>query len=47
MRAGGLMAPSLGSGGKVVEADETFIGRKEGVNKARAAAHHKKAVLTR
>ncbi len=46
MRAGGLMAPFLGSGGKVVEADETFIGRKEGVKKARAAGHHKNAVLT-
>ena len=40
MRAGGLMALFLGSGGKVGEADETFIGRKEGVNKARAAGHH-------
>ncbi|MGY4615548.1 hypothetical protein ACVWZ4_000775 [Bradyrhizobium sp. USDA 4472] len=40
MRAGGLMAPFLCSGGKVVEADETFIGRKEGVSKARAAGHH-------
>ncbi len=45
MRAGGLMAPFLGSGGKTVEADETFIGRKVGAKKTRAG-HHKNAVLT-
>jgi transposase-like protein len=44
MRAGGL-AP-LGGGGKTVEADETFIGRVEGVPKGRAGFGHKNVVLT-
>jgi transposase-like protein len=44
MRAGGL-AP-MGGDGSIVEVDETFIGRKEGVPKARAAHWHKNAVLT-
>jgi transposase-like protein len=44
MRAGGL-AP-LGGQGEIVEVDETFIGRKEGVPKAKAAHWHKNAVLT-
>jgi transposase-like protein len=44
MRAGGL-AP-MGGEGKIVEVDETFIGRKEGVPKAKAAHWHKNAVLT-
>jgi len=44
------MAPAnptenFGSGGGVVEADETFIGKKKGVPK-RAAHHHKMKVLT-
>jgi transposase-like protein len=46
MRAGGLMSPFLGKNGKIVEADETFIGRKEGVKKAKAAGHHKNVVMT-
>jgi transposase-like protein len=37
MRAGGL-AP-MGGAGKIVEVDETFIGRKEGVEKRRGGAH--------
>ncbi len=44
MRDGGL-AP-LGGGGKTVEADETFIGRVEGVPKGRAGFGHKNVVLT-
>jgi transposase-like protein len=44
MRTGGL-AP-LGGLGSIVEVDETFIGRKEGVPKAKAAHWHKNAVLT-
>ena len=33
MRVDGLMMPPMGSGGKVVEADETFIGRVQGAPK--------------
>jgi transposase-like protein len=44
MRTGGL-AP-LGGLGSIVEVDETFIGRKEGIPKAKAAHWHKNAVLT-
>jgi transposase-like protein len=36
----------LGGGGKVVEADETYIGRLEGQPKARAGVAHKNVVLT-
>lgn len=43
MRAGQL--PPLGGEGKVVEADETFIGRKEGTTPARGT-QHKRAVLS-
>ncbi len=32
-RTGGLMAPFLGSGGKTVEVDETYIGCLEGQKK--------------
>jgi ISXO2-like transposase domain len=46
MRAGGLMAPFLGKGGKPVEVDETFIGRLEGVKKGNAAWAHKNVVMT-
>ncbi|HET9263802.1 MAG TPA: IS1595 family transposase, partial [Vicinamibacterales bacterium] len=35
----------LGSGGQVVEADETYIGRKKGHKKNRAAWGHKNTVL--
>ncbi|MBR0975576.1 IS1595 family transposase [Bradyrhizobium japonicum] len=45
MRAGGLLPP-MGEGGKPVEADETFIGRLEGVKKGKAAWAHKNVVLT-
>ncbi len=44
MRAGGL-AP-MGGGGKVVESDETFIGRKKGVAKPKSGFAHKNVVLT-
>jgi transposase-like protein len=43
MRSGSL-AP-MGGEGSVVEADETFIGRKDGMPKARGGYHHKRAVL--
>jgi len=36
----------LGGSGKVVEADETFIGRLQGMPKLRASRAHKNAVLT-
>ncbi len=36
----------MGGTGKVVEADETFIGRLEGVPKAKAGFGHKNTVLT-
>ncbi len=44
MRTGGL-AP-MGGGGKVVESDETFIGRKKGVRKPKSGFGHKNVVLT-
>ena len=44
MRTGGL-AP-MGGGGKVVEADETYIGRLEGVPKQRFGGAHKNIVMT-
>jgi transposase-like protein len=44
MRAGGL-AP-MGGEGEIVEIDETFIGRKEGVEKGRAGFGHKNVVLS-
>jgi transposase-like protein len=44
MRTGGL-AP-MGGEGAIVEIDETFQGRKEGVEKARAGFGHKNAVLS-
>lgn len=45
MRSGALAIP-FGSDGGPVEVDETFIGRKEGVPKARGGAAHKNAVLS-
>ena len=36
----------MGSGGKVVEKDETFISRKQGVAKKRVGFAHKNVVLT-
>ena len=36
----------MGSGGKVVEGDETFIGRKEGAAKPKSGFAHKNVVLT-
>lgn len=47
MRAGSLAAPLGGNGGSgIVEADETFIGRKKGVKKPKGGASHKHAVLS-
>lgn len=45
MRSGSLAVP-FGSNGGAVEVDETFIGRKEGVKKARGGYGHKNAVLS-
>ena len=46
MRSGSLAVPMGGAGGSgIVEADETFIGRKKGMPKKRAY-HHKNAVLS-
>lgn len=44
MRLGSV--PPLGGEGAAVEADETFIGRKAGVPKAKAAYHDKRVVLS-
>jgi transposase-like protein len=44
MRVGGL-AP-MGGEGSIVEIDETFIGRKDGVEKAKAGFGHKNVVLS-
>lgn len=44
MRAGGL-AP-MGGSGMIVEADETYIGLKEGRKKAKGGFGHKRAVLS-
>ncbi len=44
MRLGGL--GPMGGDGKVVEADETYIGRLEGVPKQRVGGAHKNIVLT-
>ena len=44
MRSGG-MAPPMGGKGKVVEIDETYIGKKKGA-KVRSGGSHKHAVLT-
>ncbi|MFY9895638.1 MAG: IS1595 family transposase, partial [Xanthobacteraceae bacterium] len=44
LRTGGFSP--LGSGGKVVESDETFIGRKVGVRKPKSGFGHKNVVLT-
>jgi transposase-like protein len=41
----GSLAP-MGGSGSIVEADETFIGRKEGFEAKRGWPHHKNAVLT-
>ena len=45
MRSGSLSPPQMGGNGGIVEADETFISRKEGTRKRRGFAH-KCAVLT-
>jgi len=45
MREGIFSPPPLGGKGKVVEADETYIGRKPGRKKGRGASH-KHAVVT-
>ena len=46
MRAGGLAPPPMGGNGGIVEADETFIGRKKDVPKKRGGYAHKNAVLS-
>lgn len=45
MRAGNLAVP-FGSGGGMVEADETYIGQKQGMEKARGGFRHKFKVLS-
>lgn len=45
MRAGGLLPP-MGSGGKTVEVDETYIGRLQGQPKRKAGAAHRNTVIT-
>lgn len=45
MRSGSLAVP-FGSNGGTVEVDETFIGREDGVKKARGGYGHKNAVLS-
>src|SRR6478735_8925191 len=45
MRSGGLLPP-MGSGGAVVEIDETYIGRLEGQPVRRGGASHKNTVIT-
>jgi transposase-like protein len=45
MRQGGLL-PTMGSGGKIVEADETFIGTREGAKANKAGFGHKMVVMT-
>ena len=45
MRAGGL-APPMGSGGGVVEIDETYQGVKSDTDKPRGGFGHKRAILT-
>lgn len=45
MRAGGLLPP-MGGAGKVVEADETYIGRLEGQPKRKAGYGHKNTIVT-
>jgi transposase-like protein len=45
MRSGGLLPP-MGGGGKVVEVDETYIGRLKGQPVRRGGGSHKNAVLT-
>jgi transposase-like protein len=46
MRTGGPFAPMMGSGGGVVEVDETFIGRIKGMPKGKASWAHKNVVVT-
>src|SRR6266404_3602513 len=45
MRVGGLL-PTMGGKGGAVEVDETYIGRLQGVKKARAGGAHKNTVLS-
>jgi transposase-like protein len=45
MRVNGLMMPPMGSGGKVVEADETFIGFVDGAQKKGRQAWSNKNVV--
>jgi transposase-like protein len=41
-----ISPPPIGGSGKTVEADETYIGRKEGRKKAKAGYGHKRVVLS-
>lgn len=43
----GMLPPPPGGEGMAVEADETFIGRKDGSKKKRGGYGHKRAVLCR
>lgn len=42
----GFLAPPMAGPGRTAEADETFIGKQEGQEKARSGFQHKMAVLT-
>lgn len=46
MRKGALLPPMGGNQNRIVEADETFIGRLEGEKRGKSGYHHKNAVLT-
>lgn len=46
MRKGALLPPMGGNQKHIVEADETFIGRREGEKRGKSGYHHKNAVLT-
>jgi transposase-like protein len=46
MRQGELALPSMGSGGKAVEADETFIGHKKGFPRNQKGIAHKFKIMS-
>jgi transposase-like protein len=46
MRQGGLETPPMGGSGEVVEADETYFGRKKGVAVKHGGGHHKMAIVS-
>jgi transposase-like protein len=45
MRIGSLSTPDMGSGGSIVEADETYFTKKKGAEVKRGFAQHKFAIL--